>query len=76
MEAGSRRSRLGSDDLSPGTSLDDEGYSQFDIEETPIETADGSYEVSLAVSFRTPRSPSKNAPAIPLMSLGSSSFAR
>ena len=37
-----------------GTSLDDEGYSQFDIEETPIETADGSYEVSLAVSFAPP----------------------
>ena len=50
-------------------SLDDEGYSQFDIEETPIETADGSYEVSLSVAFATPSSPSKNAPAIPLMSL-------
>lgn len=52
-----------------GTSLDDEGYSQFDIEETPIETADGSYEVSLAVSFAPPTTPSKNAPAVPLMSL-------
>ena len=52
-----------------GTSLDDEGYSQFDIEETPVETADGSYEVSLAVSFAPPVTPSKNAPAVPLMSL-------
>jgi hypothetical protein len=52
-----------------GTSFDDEGFSQFDVEETPIETADGSYEVSVAVSFATPRSPAKNAPAIPLMSL-------
>ena len=34
-----------------GTSFDDEGYSQFDVEETPIETADGSYEVSLSVSL-------------------------
>ena len=40
-----------------GTSFDDEGFSQFDVEETPIETADGSYEVSLAVSFATPASP-------------------
>ena len=52
-----------------GTSFDDEGYPQFDVEETPIETADGSYEVSLSVSFAKPSSPSKNAPAIPLMSL-------
>lgn len=52
-----------------GSSFDDEGFSQFDIEETPIETADGSYEVSLSVSFATPTSPSKSAPAIPLMSL-------
>jgi hypothetical protein len=52
-----------------GTSLDEEGYSQFDVEETPIETADGSYEVSLAVAFAKPSSPSKNSPAIPLMSL-------
>ena len=28
------------------------GFSQFEIEETPIETADGSYEVSLSVEFR------------------------
>lgn len=52
-----------------GTSLDDEGYSQFDVEETPIETADGSYEVALSVSYATPSLPSKNAPPIPLMSL-------
>jgi hypothetical protein len=39
------------------------------VEETPIETADGSYEVSLSVKFAKPSSPAKNAPAIPLMSL-------
>jgi len=52
-----------------GTVLDDEGYSQFEVEETPIETADGSYEVSLSVAFATPKRPSKNGPPIPLMSL-------
>lgn len=52
-----------------GVSFDDEGFSQFEIEETPIETADGSYEVSLSVAFATPTRPSKNAPPIPLMSL-------
>jgi Putative phage tail protein len=52
-----------------GAVLDDEGVSQFAVEETPIETADGSYEVSLSVSFATPAKPSKNAPGIPLMSL-------
>jgi hypothetical protein len=52
-----------------GTALDDEGYSIFDIEEKPIETADGSYEVELSVSFATPARPSKNAPSVPLMSL-------
>ncbi|HYP06756.1 MAG TPA: hypothetical protein VER03_11045, partial [Bryobacteraceae bacterium] len=52
-----------------GTAVDDEGYSQFEVEESPIETADGSYEVSLSVKFATPARPSKNAPAIALMSL-------
>ena len=52
-----------------GTVLDEAGFSQFEIEETPIETADGSYEVSLSVSFATPSKPSKNSPGIPLMSL-------
>jgi hypothetical protein len=52
-----------------GTIVDDEGFSQFEVEETPIETADGSYEVSLAVKFGVPARPSKSAPAIPLMSL-------
>ena len=52
-----------------GTQFDDEGFPQFEIMETPIETADGSYEVSLSVSFGQPVSPAKNAPPIPLMSL-------
>jgi hypothetical protein len=52
-----------------GTVVDDEGYSQFEVEETPIETADGSYEVSLSVMFGVPAKASRNAPAIPLMSL-------
>ena len=52
-----------------GALVDEEGYSQFNVEETPIETADGSYEVALSVKFGAPARPARNAPAIPLMSL-------
>ena len=52
-----------------GSSLDEEGFPQFDVEEHRIETADGAYEVDLSVKFATPAKPSRTAPPIPLMSL-------
>ncbi|MGH9631833.1 MAG: hypothetical protein ACRD7E_26305, partial [Bryobacteraceae bacterium] len=52
-----------------GAVLDEDGESDFVIEEQPIEGADGTYNLNLAVSFTVPTKVSVNGPGIPLLSL-------
>jgi len=52
-----------------GAVIDANGVEQFGVTETPIETADGSVAVDLAVTFTPPPAPVVSAAAIPLIAL-------
>lgn len=53
-----------------GSTVDANGESQFGVVEQEAQSSDGSYEVSLEVSFSSPGVPVVGGPGIPLLSLG------
>jgi len=52
-----------------GVLLDEDGESQFEIEESYREKTDGTWDVDLSVSFSPPPKPGTNIPSVPLLSL-------
>jgi hypothetical protein len=52
-----------------GKTLDADGRPQFEVAETPRESADGSFSVGLSVAFAAPSKPAHTGIGIPLVSL-------
>jgi hypothetical protein len=52
-----------------GSTLDSHGIEQFGVTETPVESADGSFQVELSVAFTPPSLPAASSAAIPLVGL-------
>lgn len=52
-----------------GVLLDENGNSQFEVEETYRERSDGTYDVQLSVAFSPPPAPGVNAPSVPFINL-------
>jgi hypothetical protein len=52
-----------------GVLIDDEGDTQFEVEETAAEGTDGSYDLDVSVAFAQPTTAGVDAPPIPLVSL-------